>query len=210
MKGLNNFILLLIVSVFFTGCNSDELSPQEYLRYVDDASNGLFADRTNGSIIYTMKYLPPAYCVINDKLRTEAVLDRNDTEEDIKDLDKVFCFMLEIKEESGADILKYGITSTEEYRERIAFLDVYCAGLFALNYNGQIIQCSHAQFEQTYGAAPYCRIDLYFSTDKATNQSLGEYPGDMVVEFNDIIWGSGMLKFRFIREKLNNIPKIKY
>jgi hypothetical protein len=210
MKELSK--LLFLIFVLLTGCTSDEVHPGDYLRYIDDDNNGFISERNNGSVIYSMKYLPPAYSIIRDKMRNGENIQEGETEKEISDIQSVYSFLFEVKEENGEDILKYGVLSTEQYRERLAILDVYCAGLFSLNLNEKSITCNHAQFEQTYGAAPYCRIDLFFAADSLCKmcQTSGNYSADLVVEFDDLIWGAGKLKFRFDKDKLNNMPKIKY
>lgn len=210
MKEFSKFLYLFLV--LLAGCTSDEVNPGAYLRYVDDEDNGYYSERNNGSVIYTLKYLPPAYNVIRDKTRNGENILGSETEKEISDIESVYSFLIEIKEKNGEDILKFGVSSTDEYRERLAFLDVYSAGLFSLVIGGKSINCNHAQFEQTYGAAPYCRINLFFTSEKSCEkcQTPGSFSEDLIVEFNDIIWGAGKLKFRFEQEKLNNTPRIKY
>jgi hypothetical protein len=213
MTGMKEFSkILYLFLVLLSGCTSGEVNPGAYLRYVDDKDNGYFSERNNGSVIYTLKYLPPAYNVIRDKMRNGEDIQGSETEKEISDIESVYTFLIEIKEENGEDILKFGVSSTDEYRERLAFLDVCSAGLFSLVIGKNIITCNHAQFEQTYGATPYCRINLFFTSDKSCDkcQTSGALLEDMVVEFNDIIWGGGKMKFRFEKGKLNNTPRIKY
>lgn len=199
------YVILLLITL--SSCGHRTYTPQEYMRYVTDVKSGCVVEKTVGGLTFKMNYLPPYYWLFDNALRNKQSINRELVREQLPDFEKTFCFRLEIKCEE-TDPLKYKVLGEEDYRNRISYFSFGISQDFVLLIGEKEISCTHVQFENYNGAAPFLRLMLFFHTEDSgvLKQSPNQYTHDLIIRYEDRVWQNGRIKFLFDQTQLNQIP----
>lgn len=217
MRTITKIASLLAALLLLVACEGKELmQPKNFCRWVASEESGLKKSRQMGDVKFSAMFLPASYVALKsmesgekqDSLKTQMLFD---TELQTAAQSEKFVFQIETTSGSG-DIIAQGIGSKEEYYQRVVYLSYYIANDFKLLSGKDTIRCEFAQFEQMFNVAPYARVSLIFSKNDKDKIIAGKRKvdyQDMVLLYDDKIWGCGLMKFRFQESDLNNLPDIE-
>ncbi len=190
----NSWFLVLMLFVFVISCTKVR-TDDEYLEYIRDTENGLYHVQELSGYIYSVQMLTEEWYRIRDKKRNRTV------EADRYILPDELHFLFSIETQEGINPIKKRFREEGEYFNIVRQLNQQAANLFTLEQTNNEYECVFAQAESSYDLMPSLHITVVFSKVKPRTSFL--------LEFNDIIWGAGPLRFRFEDQKLNEIPILK-
>jgi hypothetical protein len=193
------FLLLLIC-----GCNKKHaLSPQEYVGWVEDPSNGLRVERTMGPITYSVQYKPYDYVIAKEEKSNNIAKATFETRH--KAMKRMQYYTLRIQT-TGNDLLKEGSLSQQEYYQRQNYLTFEFQNDIQLIEDKDTLSAALFQMVGNYGLAPYVDFVMGFKS-KDSLQDQQQYDKEFILE--DKIFGNGILKFIVKKENINSTPEIK-
>jgi hypothetical protein len=178
------------------------VSVKDYLAYVNNPKNGLCTSKEIGEVIYTLQYKPLEYLIILEKQKDS--ISKNELEgrmDELKDM-KYFTLKIEAKN-NKEELLKYKLSSDEEYYERIRYFSFDMQKDIYLKNSKDSIPCSLFHFERTYGVVPYANFVLGF-----LNQSKSNSDGDQYFTFYDQVFDGGKINIKILKSDIQRIPKL--
>lgn len=204
MKEMRFLLLLGCVSsmLLFSCKGKNELSPQEYVKWVEDPSNGLKVERKMDAVIYSVQYKPLAYIVAKEEKNNSIKKSTLETREKI--LEKMQYYTLRMAT-NGKDLLTVNSPSQQEYYQRQNYLTYELQHDIALVDGADTLSCGLFQAVGNYGLAPYMDFVLGFER-KDTLQEKPMNDKELILE--DKVFGNGILKFTIKKEDIHKLPEI--
>lgn len=123
----------------------------------------------------------------------DSITHENPSNEYIADTlsDSQLRLKLRICSDSSEDLLKAGLSSTDEYFTRLDYLSFNLRKNIWLSDGDIILVCSNATFVRNYGIAPYLDFILIFNYDNRLKRQ------ELVLTINDIVWKTGICLCKF-------------
>jgi len=219
MKPLSYVIIILCISSctrssFDASGNSDvtnntvkqnmtstKLSPGQYVQWVEAKENGLRKEKVIDDIIYSGQYKPCNY-VICEEERTNSLADST-LKKKTGELNGMQYYNLRIEIKDGhGELLKYGIASADEYKERLNYFAFGMQNDVKLVEGNDTVPCLLFHYERTYDVVPYGTFLLAFPLPKnaATDRTL---------IFFDHGFNKGIIKLFYRGVDINNQPQLE-
>lgn len=192
--------------VFLLCCcknNSQELSPEAYVAWVENKDNGLRIERVLDPVTYSVQYKPYDYVVAKEE-RNNAI-SKSTFAEWYQELNHMQYYTLRMEIKSG-DILKLNNPSQQEYYQRQNYLTYEFQDNLLLVDGKDSLQCELFQMVGNYGLAPYVDFVMGFKSEDLDQKHV---KSDKEFILQDNVFGGGILKFRVKKEDINNTPEIK-
>jgi hypothetical protein len=200
LKMAGKYFLLLIVP-FFAGCTPDQLDKEDYVKWVHEESNGLRSTKEVDRVSFTAQYEPHAYQMLKLNLAdsSEAVsVEENETSQS-----SMCQFTYTITCPNGEDPAKYTCSDDADYQQRLNYLLSDMQQDFTLIAGADTIPCAYYHFERNYHTSPEHHIQLTFSTTTSFADK------DMILRFNDQLFGFGPIQHTITSQSLSKIPSLK-
>jgi hypothetical protein len=183
--------------------SSKSLLPSEYVNWVQDEKNGLKKEKNIEDITFFMQYKPVDYVICqeekNDSIKKEL---RNKKASELSDMEY---YDLKIMITNGeGELLKYGISSPQDYNERVKYYAFQMQNDISMVENGDTIPCGLYHFERAYDVSPFSTFLLGFKKSKKE-----KVDGEKTIIFYDKVYDKGIIKFTFNNKEQNNIPKLR-
>jgi hypothetical protein len=203
------YLMRKIKIIFFLGgallllnnCRNMNAMPADYMRYVEDAGNGLRIEKKMGQVKFTAQYKPYEYILLKE---TKA---RPNTEEELQ---------TNLKELSGYEYITFNIgavsgksspiekkDNNSEYFQRLSYCTSELQNDFLLIDGDDTLPCKMYQFERNYGMGPSNNILLGFQQKKPKEIH------DKTLLFFDRLFQSGLLKFNIRASDIKQVPYLK-
>lgn len=180
---------------------NQKLPPVEYVRWVEDEKNGLKREKTLGDMIFSAQYKPESYIVCEEE-RKESIADTV-LKKKLKELTDMQYYDLKIEIKDGqGELLKYGLTSTEQYQERINYFSFGMQKDIQLVDGNDTLPCLLYHYERVYDVAPYGTFILGFAKGKNDNA------GKTLLLF-DKGFNKGIVKFYFEGKDIKYLPQLQ-
>jgi hypothetical protein len=182
--------------------NFEDIS--EFYRWWNDEENGLVKSRIIHDYRISVKYLPAEYLAYKELNGYEREMDLGKTI--IKyNYSRSFIMTIEpVNERRNRDLLFQDIYSMEQFKER----------LYKLSFDpGEYIKLSTGEgkyepvlnaMENLYDISSKKSLYLVFADKKDIMED------DLVIEFNDLMFETGINKFKFRKRDLDNIPEFSF
>lgn len=194
---------LFILSQLISGCGKQSLAPGEYMKWVEDESNGLKVKRTLSDVIFTLQYRPVDYMMAQefkaDHISPQQLAQRR------QELETALHFNLTLSADNETQPLKNN-TGPDGYFERVNHFLTDGANDFKLRCGNDTFDCSLCHLEQTYGLAPVNTLVLAFEPRSTMPVS---FTHDLVLIYEDKVLGTGTVKMKIEKEKLEQMPMMK-
>lgn len=195
-------ISLLPFVIFCLSCNKvSVVDAASYVKYVNNRDNGLIQEYENEdkALKITTKYKPAEYLAIKE-IGPEAFHP-----------DSILTLAKEFKggyhlgftissTQTGYDVIKEKL-SPKEYLKRVTYLTGEIRNDFKLLVGLDTVPCSIAHYERNYNISPNNNFMLVFPKDKTLKE-------DLVLIYDDKVFGEGKLEFRIKYKNIKNIPKL--
>jgi hypothetical protein len=195
--------------MLFTSCGTSVInSEKEFLSYLDNPDNGYVKTREYENVGFKVKYLPNEFFLMNEMKYADSPLSETEQDSIINLYSQTRTFLLTIKAESnsGKDIMFYGITSEEAYRERFEKLNFGLGEYIHLKTDKNKYKPSLINLENVYGLSKNRNINIVFAPKTENDDLFTSATYDLV--FEDFIFSSGINHFRFNRTDLDNKLKL--
>lgn len=197
------FIVLALLVINFTGCNKKELIPLDYVKWVEDESNGLRQTKVFGEVEVTVQYKPLDYVVAIEQKDPE--LKREMLNKRKKDIEGLRHYMIRFSTvDKTQDFMKYDISSQEEYYAKQSYLSFGFQQDIWLVENGDTLPCVLFNCIRNYGISP--NVDFAVAFDSGDKRDSDK---EQTLIIDDKVLGIGTLKFKVTKEIISNIPTIR-
>lgn len=185
------------------GCGGKKvLDKSGFEKWMKNNKNGLVKERIINRIKYKVSFQPIDWLM----LKSDKQLAMNNQDIKVKsDYENVLTFTLDITDTSGNySMLRYELRHESEYYDRINYYSNLIQNDLYLVEGTDTLPCMFTHMEQTYNVSPINTITIEFvRKDKSKRYN------DTWLVYNDRVFNSGILKFYFKKEDLNNIPELK-
>lgn len=203
------YIPLLVILLFIASCSNSITDINSYLKYLSDKENGLVIEKATGGILMRVKYLPTDYLVFNDLKNKE-----NNTptlKDSIKQsYQNSITFMLTIGPDRNEsfDITKVGVKDYEEFAQRIEEMNFNMAQYVTLKINEKEYAPALTQMESVNGLEQDRNILFVFNALDEQGKEILKSDAQLI--YNDELFYTGINKFKFKMDKINNVPEFKF
>jgi hypothetical protein len=191
--------LLLGIMLIAAGCGHKQLSPEDFIRYIDHDARGLIAKETVGDFTVSASYRPWQY----EMIRSVGTSDRAALEQALGREDSMQYILLRIESaDQKKDVLTLGVADEEEYHKRAAYLTASVQDDIVLVDGNDTLPCIGHHWEQSYGLTHFTSVLFAFES---------RHPGagtDKIVVLQDRLFGMGRVRFRIDGRAVQSIPSI--
>lgn len=198
-------IVLLCIGLCIWGCDKRALTVVEYIRWVEDESNGLIVSKVIQDFVFSVQYKPLNYVALKSLKRTAP--DEEQLSKEMVEIEDLQYYTLRIGTNDGTkDLLKAGIESEDDYFMRIEYFSFHIQKDLQLIDGLDTLPCVLHHFERTYGITPHTNIVLAFKLpeDKSAEGMLKA----KTLIYNDQILGTGKILLTIKEEDLRMIPHL--
>lgn len=196
-------LLILAAVCFSCGKERQKLDPEQYL--IAAKSNAdLQVEKEFKDVTFQVRYRS------TDELILDEVSDKKLTDSLYHKLRNKYktlqYFTFTIVSARSAEILSH-YEGEEDYYKLLDYLSSSIQNDFALVDNNDTLACVLAHYERNFGLSSSNRISLAFE-DK--DQGKVKYPSDKILLYDDKLFETGLISFRFEKENLNNLPHLAH
>lgn len=200
MKTKSIYTLIGILFLCFS-CGKRTLTKQEYQKWIQNHKDDVVKVKTINRLKYSVSFQPMGTLLlkadVNKNIKSDSKI--------ALDYKNVMAFNLDITDTGETtSMLRFELANENEYYDRINYYTNLIGKDLYLVDGTDTLSCQFTHMEQTYNIAPVNTISLEF----VRNGNPTEYNETWLV-YNDRIFNSGILKFHFSKEDLNNIPEVK-
>lgn len=194
-------IIIYFLAFFLADCrNAHLLSPENYVKWVENEGNGLHRHRSVGNISYDLQYKPLDYICLQEK---NNLMDTTSLAKRKKELEGLQYYQLRISaDKKEADVMKAISSDDKDMYSRISYLQFAFAKQISLTTNGQTLPCVLYHFQQYQGLTPYVDLVFAFKADSSASHS------KRTLFIDDNIFGAGPLYFEFPADVFDQTPQI--
>ncbi len=192
---------LLGLSWCLIGCSPSVLTPEEYLKWVKDPSNGLNKEVEIGDYRFTAQYKPAAFIALIENTRNK--ISRDSLMKRIKELEELEYIDLRISLKNGEDFLKKNIRGTEEFNSKQYYYSFDFQKDLSFHESTQEQDCILFHFERNYDLTSGRTFVLGFNKIKT------EAPADKILQIDAKDLRLGLVKIKFDQGSIKKIPEIK-
>lgn len=197
MKGGIKIVCLVTLAIF-AGCKQS-LKSNEYILYVRNIENGLCKNIVLDGWKYVIQYRPYDYILLQE---------HNNIKENGKrrqELAGTVSFIIKVKrDDNSVSPLRYNLKSREEYDQRLDYFLNHAGKELKLLYGNDTLYPTAYEFENNYNLTTEETMLVGF-TLPGKEQAPSK---DMQLSFNDEVFKNGIIKAKFRKEDLNNIPNL--
>lgn len=188
---------LLILTLL--SCNEGNMPPEKYNNWISSHKEILTATDQRDLIRTTLTYLPVNWLAINEV----GIKDFEGIATARNEYEGMEYYRLRISLQEGqGDLLQTGISSPEEYYQRVEYFSFGLQNDLKLLVSGDTLPCLLYHFERNYGAAPYADFMLGF------DQKEGKV-SDRLLIYYDKVFSNELIRLTIKAQNIGNIPKLK-
>lgn len=202
LKTLFRVLVLAGAALGPAQCSSDaQLSPLEYVSWVENPENGLRVSAATDDLVFTLQYQPIAYNVVREAKKptlSKALLEQETRERDGL---QYFMFRIALANGQGGSLLKYKIREPGEFEQRVAYCASAMQGDFTLAAGTDTLPCLLFHFERIYDIAPYSTFLLGFQKPAGPEQ-------DLTLRYADKLFDLDPVSITIKAAALHSIPPI--
>ncbi len=195
-------ILIIIFIIFsFVSCSPKVLDAPDYVKWVKENKAKISATKTIDDFVFSVEYQPTEFLVLSQMPNaSEETFNK-----EVKEMNGLLYFVFKVGLKSGVESpIKFGVTSSNEYQERITYFSFNVQKELKLMINSVTYNCVLHHFERTYDMVPYVTCMLGF--EKPENYSQVLLQDDIQFIYNDKVWGLGTVKLLIKKNSINRIP----
>jgi hypothetical protein len=194
----SSFLFLLIVVgtlvLSMTACKNS-LSKEAYIQWMKDEKNGLLKKKEIGDLVFEVQYKSPEMTLIGE-------MNRKDWQGDSKVNSNMQFFDLKIKHKGGQDFIKTNSADQTEYYNRLYYFSFGFQNDIKMIEKEKEYNCELFHFERSYGLTAAKTFVLGFELPKGNERS------DQVLTIDANTLGAGIVKIKFNKEDIENIPTV--
>lgn len=188
--------------LFALGCGRTRLDKEAYLKWMKEETNPLRKVKNIGVYTYEVLYTPAGYLVAGDLL-TQAIAPET-ADQAYKEKSNMHYFRIRLSvKEAKQDILKYNLSSQEEYYNRLYYYSYTFAESIKLLQCGKETDCELFHFEKTYDLQGARTFMLGFPKNPACQSE-----EEITISIDSKIINAGPVKINYSVQEMKNIPEL--
>ncbi len=188
-----------LMAVFvLSGC-SGSLDAKDYLRWVENAENGMVKETSLGGFDFRLQHKPLEYIALQEERTlkpTTGLIRKFRTERG-----GLYYFNFRIASKTGQPILETGKNSKKEYHRRNDYFTSEMQHDLFLVAGKDTISCTLYHFEHNHGLAPYNNMVVAFAKNSEETQ-------DLQFVYADKVLGVGPVKITLKKSAFDHLPKL--
>lgn len=213
---LNYLQLILYYSLLLAvaGCTQVISSRAEMYQWINEPANGLLQSKRVEDLVFTMKYLPPAF-LAEKEMRTQENHNLQVYDSLKSRHEGFYTFLLHFQVDDpneaqafSRDVMYEGAQSFQHFQQRAMHLNFNMRDFITLNRKGESIQPALSRLENTYSLTNSRHLYLVF--DKKQMDLLPDDTAPLDIRFNDELFNTGIHHFVFHPSDLKKVPAISY
>lgn len=186
--------------------NKPTLSVEEYIRYVQNESNGLNVQKEIDGLKYLYQYKPLEY-ISAVELRKNKI-SKNELKNKIETIEELqYCNFRIISDEKN-EFLRYRIKFPDEYYSRIEYYSFEMQNDIHLIDGSDTLDCLLFHFERVYSIAPYVTFTCGFAKQYNEKSSSSDFNNKTFV-YEDKIFNTGKIYLTVEAKALKNLPLLE-
>ena len=196
--------------VTWSGSQPACANAEEYFSLINDPDGGLVRERNVRGIDFTLRYLPTDDLVYRrvkkHPLFSDALVDS---------LQHVYSKSVGFQLAFGADgvgtqgdVTYLGVNNYEEYAARVREINFGLEEMLELHAGDKVFRPKLAVAENTYSLSNERKVMIMFSDVELLKSMQNE--DEVVMVFDDRIFGGGIMKYRFNTNAINNVPAFPF
>ncbi len=188
--------LLYSACLLVLGCKQPNLSPEMYIRWINNVSNGLVKEEIVGNVKYTVAYRPADYQLATGLLGNDSSLVAASKDDN-------FSFVIKMEPTDGkTQVLTINALNQQEPFERISYYLSDMQNDIQLIEGKDTLYADNFIYERYYNLSPAQNFLVGF-----THKQLKE-GNDLILVINDRALNTGRIHFRFDADILKKIPQL--
>ena len=203
MKSFVKIFFCIVAGILLFSCTGKELSPVEYVKWIENENNGLRKSKTMDELEFQVQMKPNDYVLLKEE-NINPLQKKSDFEKEKKQLGDMQYFTLKIKVPDDTDPLKYKIADKNEYFARVKYYSFDIQNDLSLVDGNDTVPCSLMHFERTFGISPEIICLLGFPPSKSKDGVQ-----DKTFMYYDRVFNTGNLVFNFSKKDILQAPKLK-
>jgi hypothetical protein len=172
--------------IFLVSCSYDEMSVEEYAKWLYSERSGLHSTVKRAGLSYTMTIQPQCWRAIKDSTVSDEVVVR---------------VRIRSQNEGLPDASFDGVYSLSDYSQRMADLSFHLTELVELRSDDSVVRVAGSQLIQTQGLQP--SVDVYL-TMKCTEADLLQMRNCYVL-FKDDVFHHGFIRWDVQPSKIQRV-----
>jgi hypothetical protein len=199
-KIISGFVLY---SLLMVSCHEHSLLAPRYVHYVTDSCNGLRKIREHAKIILTAQYEPLDFVCLKE---VPAITDPGNLEKLRWEFEDLIHFTFSIKSVGvNKDPLHLAVYPVK-HDDILSYLDFKINKDFFITAASDTLPCLIHLYERSSTIRPEIIINLGFSQPR---MAPGKTHTDLILHYNDDLFGTGPNEFVFKYSDLNRLPSLK-
>ncbi len=204
-----NILSSIVLVCILLSCNNSLNNPSDYFKYLEAKENGICKTKRHNAVEIKTKLIPAEYLCFKD---SNGNLNQA-IEDSLMEFYKYnISFLVTIGPNKNSDVefdlTSVGISNMEEYKERSELLNFQLKSFFKLVVNNIEYEPVFCEMENVYGLTLDRKFNLVFSPVKDKDEFL--VAKNYTLVYNDELLKTGISKFKFKRQDLEDIPKINF
>jgi len=205
VKGIKSCCFLLLTTQLFLlcGCRERVLSPKAYIKYMTDSKHNATKQKSMDKLKYTVHYMTPEMMALRE-IRDLSFLDSK-LFDSLKNEYTGLCYF-DMRVESSEDG-EHIYNALDKTKQEVANAEWYMSfdmgKDFMLVSGNDTVSSALYHFNSTTGLSKVYDYSLAFNRKKGTEQK------DLILVYEDKIFGDGLLKFHFSAAEIQSLPKLK-
>ena len=205
MKGSKmKHLFFTVIGFLFASC-SNEVSRDEFVKYMNAPENGLVKTKAVGDVQVSLQLVPSQFLAYNEMDASfQASLDSVN-----KLYNESYNFMLSLsntKNNEEKDIMYKELGGIEEFRRRSEMMNFNLDNYCWVNTPSGEIHPVLSNMENTYGLSKARKIHFVFGK-KSEQVDLTQFD-ELKISFDDPLFGTGKTNFIFNKSDLDKIPRL--
>ncbi|MFM2305512.1 MAG: hypothetical protein RLZZ367_181 [Bacteroidota bacterium] len=193
------YLAILLLCLLFAGCGRKTAGVAAYVQYLNKPDNGLVQQKEIDGLVFKAQLLTPELMALNEIKKTE--IENAEWQRVYPQYKGLMYYKITIADEHGGHI--YAALHRDGYdgNDIEAHLNFGGQKDLLVVSNTDTAACVLYSLSKTYGLAK--QLDM-----AAAFENKAKPGNDYVLEFNAGFLNRGMLKFRFKRTDIDNIPAL--
>lgn len=202
MLGCSNPGEQVVSKTDLEGIKNTTLTPTEFVAWSDDVTNYQSKTQQIAEMKYTLTHLSAEYLAMQE-LGVDASKEAIDSLK--TNYSEMMYFRLRIEADGyNQELLKYQLAEAAEYERRVRYCSFDIASDLQVEKAGELpLMCGLSHFERSFDVAPFVTIMLGFD-----RKDIYDKNNNVVVTYNDNLFGKGLVKFSWTKDELEAIPSI--
>jgi len=199
---MKNCFLIVMMTILIACDKNRSLSFRELYDYTKSEESGLYKEAVAGDFKYNATMLPYELLVAKRFGNSSSNISKNDYLKEVEKTDSLIYISFEISHtQSNKSPLRYGNSGKEQFYNKLYYIQAEIIKDFEIIVDGTSVPCLMANYEEDHNLLPVTRVLLAFSPTPVTSE--------LILSYNDNLFGQGKIQFKYKASDINNTPILK-